>query len=162
MRRVIVLSVVMMSLMSTFSTRATAHGTPLKRSHPVTVGRLSIARLKVDVTIYKGVTEREFDRGVGYWPGSALPGDSGNMVIGGHRTSAHRPFYDIQKLKVGDVIVVTRPQHTVRYRVTRKYIVKPTDLWIIKPTSTPSLTLFTCHPRGSVSKRYAVRATLVE
>jgi sortase A len=162
MRRAIIMSVVMMSLMSTFSTRATAHEAPLKRSHLVTVGRLSIEKLKVNVTIYKGVTEREFDRGVGYWPGSALPGDMGNMVIGGHRTSAHRPFYDIQKLKVGDIIVVTRPQHTVRYRVTRKYIVKPTDLWIIKPTSTPSLTLFTCHPRGSVSKRYAVRATLVE
>lgn len=162
MRRAIILSVVMMSLMSTFSTRATAHEAPLKRSHLVTVGRLSIEKLKVDVTIYKGVTEREFDRGVGYWPGSALPGDMGNMVIGGHRTSAHRPFYDIQKLRVGDIIVVARPQHTVRYRVTRKYIVKPTDLWIIKPTSTPSLTLFTCHPRGSVSKRYAVRATLVE
>jgi sortase A len=144
------------------STPAIAVEAPAKRSPLVTVGRLSIARLAVNVTIFKGVTEREFDRGVGYWPGSALPGDSGNMVIGGHRTSAHRPFYDIQKLKVGDLIVVTRPRHTSRYRVTHKYIVRPSDMWIVRPTPTPSLTLFTCHPRGSVSKRYAVRAALVE
>lgn len=162
MRRTLILSVVMMSLAATFSTPVAAREAPTRRVPLVAVGRLSIEKLNVDVTIYKGVTEREFDRGVGYWPGSALPGDLGNMVIGGHRTSAHRPFYDIQKLKVGDIIVVTRPQHTVRYRVTRKLIVKPTDLWIIQPTPTPSLTLFTCHPRGSVSKRYAVRATLVE
>lgn len=162
MRRTLILTVVMMSLAPAFPSRAAARDAPNKRAPLVTVGRLSIEKLNVDVTIYKGVTEREFDRGVGYWPGSALPGDLGNMVIGGHRTSAHRPFYDIQKLKVGDIIVVTRPQHTVRYRVTRKLIVKPTDLWIIQPTPTPSLTLFTCHPRGSVSKRYAVRATLVE
>lgn len=162
MRRALILSVVMSSLLQTFSTPVAARETPEKRSPLIAVGRLTIAKLHVNVTIYKGVTEREFDRGVGYWPGSALPGDSGNMVIGGHRTSAHRPFYDIQKLTVGDIIVVTRPQHTARYRVTHKYIVRPTDLWIIKPTPVPSLTLFTCHPRGSVSKRYAVRASLIE
>jgi sortase A len=162
MRRTFILSVALTSLLPTFSTPVAARDTPLRRSPLVTVGRLSIARLNVDVTIYKGVTEREFDRGVGYWPGSALPGNPGNMVIGGHRTSAHRPFYDIQKLKTGDIIVVSSPLQTARYRVTRKYILRPTDVWIIKPTSTSSLTLFTCHPRGSVSKRYAVRATLVE
>lgn len=162
MRRALILPVVILALLPVFTPPVAADGIPAKRAPLVTVGRLSIEKLNVDVTIYKGVTQREFDRGVGYWPGSALPGDLGNMVIGGHRTSAHRPFYDIQKLRVGDIIVVARPRHTVRYRVTGKYIVRPTDLWIIRPTTQPSLTLFTCHPRGSVSKRYAVRATLVE
>ena len=162
MRRALLLPFVMAMSAWMAVAPVNADGTPAKPAPFVPVGRLTISRLKVDVTIYKGVTDRQFDRGVGYWPGSALPGDLGNVVIGGHRTSAHRPFYDIQRLKAGDIIVVARPQRTVRYRVTKKYVVKPTDLWVIKPTATPSLTLFTCHPRGSVSKRYVVRAVLVE
>lgn len=161
MRRALILPLIVLFTLPLLGTQVTARQVPTKRDSMVTVGHLTIARLNVKATIYKGVTDREFDLGVGYWPGTALPGAAGNMVIGGHRTAAGRPFYDIQNLKTGDIIIVSRPQRTVRYRVTKKFVVRPTDVWIIKPTTTPSLTLFTCHPRGSVSKRYVVRATLV-
>lgn len=128
----------------------------------VPVGQLTIPRLKVKATIYKGVTDYQFDRGVGFWPGSALPGTTGNVVIGGHRTAAQRPFYNIEKMKIGDVISVSRPGRSFTYTVSKVFIVRPTDVWIVQPTSTATLTLFTCHPRGSTSKRYVVRATLVK
>jgi LPXTG-site transpeptidase (sortase) family protein len=64
-------------------------------------------------------------------------------------------------MKVGDLITVSRPGKSFRYRVQKVMVVKPTALWIVDPTSRPTLTLFTCHPRGSTSKRYVVRATLL-
>ena len=142
---------------------AATHASPVaSKSHTlVFVGRISIPRLKVSTTIYKGVTKLQFDRGVGYWPGSALPGENGNIVLGGHRTSNPRPFYNIEKMMVGDLVTVSRPGKSFTYRVQKVMVVKPTDVWIVNPTSQPMLTLFTCHPRGSTSKRYVVRATLL-
>jgi len=127
----------------------------------ITVGHISIPRLKVNATIYKGVTDKQFDRGVGYWPGTALPGTRGNVVIGGHRTAALRPFYNIEQMKPGDLITVSRPGKSFIYKVSKVLVVRPTAVWIVQPTATPMLTLFTCHPRGSTSMRYVVRATLV-
>ncbi len=162
MRRTLALILVPLASLSLHAGAANAADIPAQRGQLVPVGKLTIPRLQVSETIYKGVTDDQFDVGVGYWPGTALPGARGNMVIGGHRTSAHRPFYDIQKLKVGDLIVVSRPQRTVRYRVTRTFVVRPTAIWIVRPTKAASITLFTCHPRGSISHRYVVRATLVK
>jgi len=142
---------------------AATHALPVasKSDALVFVGRISIPRLKVSTTIYKGVTDLQFDRGVGYWPGTGILGGKGNVVLGGHRTSNPRPFYNIEKMKVGDLITVSRPGKSFRYRVQKVMVVKPTALWIVDPTSRPTLTLFTCHPRGSTSKRYVVRATLL-
>ena len=142
---------------------AAAHSSPVasKSDALVLVGRISIPRLKVSTTIYKGITDLQFDRGVGYWPGTGVLGGKGNVVLGGHRTSNPRPFYNIEKMKVGDLITVSRPGKSFSYRVQKVMVVKPTDVWIVNPTSRPTLTLFTCHPRGSTSKRYVVRATLL-
>lgn len=124
------------------------------------IASISIPKLKVSQTIYSGVTNAVFDRGVGYWPGTALPGQEGNMVLGGHRTSGTHPFYDIQKLVPGDTILVTRGGQVFTYVVNGSKIVKPTATWILNQTPTSTLTLFSCHPRGSVRQRYVVTASL--
>lgn len=124
------------------------------------IGTISIPKLKVTQPIYSGVTNNVFDRGVGYWPGTALPGQEGNMVLGGHRTVGARPFYNIQKLAVGDPILVTRSGRTYTYVVNGTKIVKPTATWILDQTPTGTLTLFSCHPRGTARQRYVVTASL--
>ena len=124
------------------------------------LGTISIPKLNVRQTIFSGVTNSVFDRGVGYWPGTALPGQPGNMVLGGHRTAGTHPFYDIQKLTVGDQIIVTRGGRTYTYVVNGSRIVKPTATWILNQTANSTLTLFSCHPRGTVRQRYVVTATL--
>jgi sortase A len=161
MRRLAVLVLVALSALPLSPAHAHATGAVPQIDKLITVGQLSIPRLKVTTTIYKGVTDTQFDRGVGFWPGTALPGTRGNVVIGGHRTAALRPFYSIETMKPGDLIKVTRPGRSFTYKVSRVMVVRPTALWIVKPTSTAMLTLFTCHPRGSTSMRYVVRATLV-
>ena len=162
MRRVVAVFLVVLSALPLIPAPVTAQGTTPAISTLIPVGQIAIPRLKVKATIYKGVTDVQFDRGVGFWPGTALPGTTGNVVIGGHRTAAMRPFYNIEKMKTGDLIAVSRPGRSFTYKVTKVFIVRPTDVWIVEPTSTATLTLFTCHPRGSTSKRYVVRATLVK
>jgi sortase A len=125
----------------------------------VPVGTLSIPRLKVKSPIYIGISEEQFNVGVGEWPGSPKPGKIGNIVIGGHRTSGNRPFANIQRLKTGDAIYLKRNGKSFRYVVSKSLIVSKTALWITKPTITSTLTLFSCHPVGKTSHRYVIRAT---
>jgi sortase A len=124
------------------------------------IGTLSISKLNVISPIYVGITNDVFDRGVGQWPGSAQPGAYGNLVIGGHRTSTPRPFGSIDQLRSGDIISVSVGLKTYTYVVTGHSIVKPTSVWITEQTSSATLTLFSCHPRGKTSSRYVVRAVL--
>ena len=124
------------------------------------IGTLTISKLNVTSTIYMGITNDVFDRGVGQWPGSAKPGTRGNLVIGGHRTSARRPFSNIDQLRGGDIISIAVGTTTYKYVVTGHSIVKPTSVWITDQTSSATLTIFSCHPKGKVTSRYVVRAVL--
>lgn len=161
--RRILSAVVVISVLSPLGgspSRAASVGRPAAPAPLLRVGTIFIPKLKISRVLYAGVTDDVFLAGMGYWPGSALPGAVGNMVLGGHRTSGSRPLYDIQKLRSGDLIQVTRYKRTYTYVVTGHRIVKPSDMWITRRTPTATLTLFTCHPRGSLAKRYVVQAVL--
>jgi sortase A len=129
---------------------------------PRAIGRLIIPRLGVNEKMYIGISDREFDIGVGKWPGTPRAGQMGNLVIGGHRTSGSRPFYYVDKLRRGDVITVVEGKKRVRYKVTNRMIVKPTAMWITKQSTKATLTLFSCHPKGSTKQRYIIRATMMK
>jgi sortase A len=126
------------------------------------VGTIVIPRLKLRAPIYMGITNQEFNLGIGQWPGTPKFGRKGNIVLGGHRTSAFRPFEEIQNLRSGDLIALISGTKTHRYRVTGRSIVKPTAVWITSQTKTPTLTLFSCHPKGKTTHRYVVRAVLIK
>ena len=139
-------------------TSAQIHALP---SAQKSVGRLQIPSLRIAETIYVGVTDAQFHIGVGQLPGGPALGTKGNVVIGGHRTSAHRPFANLDKLKNGDQIIVHRNGKKFRYVVSKTFVVTKHALWILKPTTNSSLTLFSCHPKGKTSHRYVIRATFV-
>ena len=124
------------------------------------VARLVIPSLGVSEKVIPGTTMDVYNRGVGLWPTSPLAGQRGNFVLGGHRTSGRKPFRNIDKLRVGDSIIVRQGGADFVYKVTRQRIVKPTDVWVVKPTTTATLTLFACHPVGSVKERIIVHASL--
>lgn len=121
---------------------------------------ISIPRIKLISQVYVGVTNDIFDIGVGKWPGTPDPGEKGNLVLGGHRTSGSHPFKKINYLRSGDIVTLISQGKTHLYRVTGNQIVKPTALWITNPTLGATLTLFACHPLGQTTSRYVVRAVL--
>jgi sortase A len=125
------------------------------------LGRLRIPALRVNEIIYEGVTDAQFDLGVGQLRGVPPLGTNGNIVIGGHRTSAKQPFLNIDRLKNGDEIFVHRNGKKFRYVVSKTFVVTKHALWILNPTANSTLTLFSCHPKGKTSHRYIIRATFV-
>ena len=127
----------------------------------ISLGRIQIPKIGVDDEMYEGIRMSTLDYGPGHWPGSAMPGQAGNIVVGGHRTSKHRVFRDVDQLVAGDQIIFTDGNGTHVYAVNRVEIVQPTDVWIINPTPTPTATLFACHPPGSTAQRIVVFADLI-
>ena len=127
----------------------------------IELGTLSIPAIGVEMTMYEGIRMRTLDRGPGHWPGSAMPGELGNVVVGGHRTTHHRVFRDLDRLVAGDEIGFRDADGTEHvYLVDRVEIVTPDAMWVVNPTDTPTATLFACHPPGSTRERIIVFADL--
>lgn len=127
----------------------------------ISLGRIQIPKIGVDDEMFEGIRMTTLDYGPGHWPGSAMPGQAGNIVVGGHRTSKHRVFRDVDQLVAGDQIIFTDDNGTHVYAVSKVQVVEPTDVWIINPTPTPTATLFACHPPGSTAQRIVVFADLI-
>lgn len=128
----------------------------------VAVGSIEIPAIEVSKTMYSGISLGVLDHGPGHWPGTAEPGQIGNMVIAGHRMSHDRPFRDLDLLAPGDEMFVTDADGaTFVYAVTSTEIVKPDAMWIVSQTPAQTATLFACHPKGSTRERIVVHLDLV-
>ena len=124
------------------------------------LGTIEIPRLKVEQKLMYGVAMPTFDKGVGWWPGTAEPGGFGNMVLGGHRTTSPRPFRYIDKIEPGDEIIFTTDKGRFVYRARETKIVDDSALWIVDQKPGYTATLFACHPVGSTAQRIVVFADL--
>lgn len=107
--------------------------------------------------------------GVVHYPGTALPGQNGNIAITGH--SSYFPwdpgrFKDVfallHEVQKGDKIVVYYSQEKYTYEVDEIKIVKPNNIDILKQTPGDQLTLITCTPVGTNLNRLVVIAKLVK
>ena len=125
--------------------------------------RIKIPALGVDTVVVEGITPSALRAGAGHYPQTALPCENGNVSIAGHRTTYGRPFGNVDQLKPGDTIELTTPIGGCIYQVSRApWVVAPSELGVIDPTGERSLTLTTCHPKGSAAQRLIVRATWVK
>lgn len=126
--------------------------------HPV-IGRVSVRRLGFSVSMVEGDDEDSLDLAAGHMPGTAMAGQTGNMVIAGHRDSA---FWPLRKIRTGDRIEVQASQKAV-YRVQDIHVVNPSNLTDLDDTGDAVLTLVTCYPFhhvGPAPQRFIVRAKL--
>ncbi len=124
------------------------------------VGRIAIPRLGLDLDLQEGITLPTLDRGPGHWPGTALPGQPGNVVVAGHRVSHTRPFRYIDELEARDEVTFTVNGVVSRYVVTGHEIVTPDAVRIVDQTPDATATLFACHPPGSTQYRWVVHLAL--
>ena len=125
------------------------------------VGTIAIPKIGLSMVVIEGTDEGQLAQGPGHYPGTPLPGEAGNAAIAGHRTTYLHPFYNLDALVPGDAIDVTTLQGIFVYDMTQQQIVDPTDVAVVDPTPTPTLTLTTCNPRYSASQRLVVHAALV-
>jgi sortase A len=124
--------------------------------------RLEIGRLGLSVMVDEGVDPGTLRRAVGHVPGTAFPGEVGNVVLAGHRDGLFRP---LRLVHDGDRIRVTTPDGAFDYEVTSSRVVDPERTDAVDPVAGRSeLSLVTCYPFyyvGPAPQRYIVRAQLV-
>jgi sortase A len=122
------------------------------------LGRVDVPQIQLSAMITEGADSRALRIAVGHVPGTALPWQSGNVVLVAHRDTF---FRHIGELKIGDFIRLKVPGHEYTYRVTFTDIVNPTETWVLQPATGNTLTLATCYPFdfiGAAPKRFVVRA----
>src|SRR5580658_7755047 len=125
------------------------------------IGRLEIPRLKLAVMVREGADESTLSRAVGHIPGTALPGNVGNVGLAGHRDTFFRALRNIQ---ADDTIEMQTTAGTYRYVVKSTRIVTPRDVSVLEASGGETLTLVTCYPFyyvGSAPKRFIVHAQQV-
>lgn len=119
---------------------------------------LRIPKIGLEVPVLPGIDELTLNRAVGAIPGTALPGDPGNVGIAGHRDGYFRGLKD---LATGDRLELETLAGRVEYSVTSIRIVEATAVEVLAPTPQPVLTLVTCYPFyfvGNAPQRFIVRA----
>jgi sortase A len=146
-------------------------------------GRIQIPAIEVDSPLLEGIRLNTLDYGPGHWPGTAMPGQLGNVVVAGHRTSHNADFRRLDELVPGDQVIfdldavegferadgvaVTTPNPDIEtgrhtYVVHSVEIVQPDAMWVVSQDYRHAATLFACHPPGSVDQRIVVFLDLVD
>ena len=128
---------------------------------------LIIPKLDMKKPIYLDATYDHLDWGVAQVEGTSLPlgGMSTRSVIAGHRGWwGDLMFYNVDKLEVGDEILIDGRTGLLEYRVTGTDIISPSDWESILPVAGKDMvTLLTCHPkRPPRPKRLLINAERIE
>lgn len=126
------------------------------------LGRIVIPQAGVDWVVVEGVSAADLRKGPGHMPGTAVPGQPGNAVISGHRTTYGSPFNRLDLLVPGDRFTVETLIGDHTYEVVSTLIVAPTGVWVTEQWTGGWLTLTTCNPKGSSRERLIVFSKLVD
>ena len=92
------------------------------------IGSSTIPALNWKVAMMEGTGEKELKKGVGHFIQSVLPGEKANCVISGHRETV---FSQLDKLKVGDLVIMETSAGTFTYEVRSTKIVHKDDKTVI-------------------------------
>lgn len=129
------------------------------------IAHLRIPRIGVDVIVVDGVTLNDLAWGPGHYPSTADIGSKGASAIAGHRTGWGAPFFNLDRLRAGDPVILETSEGTFTYRITDSTIVHPADVWVLagNPASkaTRQLVLTTCTPKFTSRDRLIYFADLV-
>jgi sortase A len=97
------------------------------------IAQIKIPKIGVDHVVVEGVGLDQLKRGPGHYQETPLPGQAGNSAIAGHRTTYGAPFHNVDKLEVGDQIIVQTMQGEFVYEVDiANLIVKPSQVEVLE------------------------------
>jgi LPXTG-site transpeptidase (sortase) family protein len=133
------------------------------------IGRVYVPKFGADFVhnLVQG-TDKEIvlDRqGFGHYESTVMPGCVGNFAAAAHRDGYGAPLGDVEKIKVGDSLIVRTRHYWYVYSTTGYKIVQPEQGDVLLPvpgdsTAKPTkrlLTYTTCHPRWSMDQRYILQ-----
>lgn len=130
--------------------------------------RIQIEKINLEVPFFTGGPE-ELEKGSWHrFPDRGDPEQGGNFILSAHRftigttpaeTKKRSPFYNLDKLNVGDTLRIFFKGKWYNYTITKKYDVKPNQTEIEAPSETSKLTLYSCSLGGSSDGRIVLEAT---
>lgn len=123
-----------------------------------TIGEIQIPRLGLAAVMVQGDSSDILQRAVGHLAETALPGESGNVVLAAHRDTFFRP---LKRIRLGDTITLRTVKGDFEYVVESTAVVSPDAVEVLRPTGGHTLTLITCFPFsyvGPAPNRFIVRA----
>ena len=140
-----------------------------KTENKITENRLYIPKIDINLPYSTGGAET-MERGA-WWrkPENGNPKDGGNFVLSAHRfimgltpqqTLRKSPFYNIDKLTIGDEIIIDYNGVRYNYVISEKQSVKPDAVEIEQHTDQPQLTLYSCTLGGANDGRDVIIAKL--
>jgi LPXTG-site transpeptidase (sortase) family protein len=119
-------------------------------------------------TTDEDVLQQKLKEGVGHYPNTAMPGEIGNVFMFGHSSYywwENSPygniFANLEKINIGDKILVYFDQKLFIYEVRETKVVEATDLSVLEQGDGQNLTLMTCTPLGTNLKRFIASAELI-
>lgn len=130
------------------------------------MGYITIEKIKVQLPIYHGTTDKVLNSAVGHVEGSSLPvgGVGTHTVLSAHRgLPSAKLFTNLDKLTNGDIFTIRILDRTITYQVDQVLIVLPqkvNDLYAVPGED--YCTLVTCTPYGVNTHRMLVRGTRIE
>lgn len=124
---------------------------------------LNAPAIDLTVGVYYGSTGELLERGVCQSTQSAYIADGGHTVIDGHVNTF---FSDLNKLKVGDEVILYTKYGSFKYQVSELIQFDKTDKTYVAVTEDDEehLTIYTCQPQvlGSSNLRVGVQCVPVE
>jgi sortase A len=137
--------------------------------------RIRIPSIGVNFMVIEGVSEADLEKGPGHYPScrpgfpgplcthfhEVWPGEEGRVIISGHRTTYLAPFYNLDRMKQGDKIMLETKWGTFIYQLDREQAVPAnTTSIVIQKSGVHQLVLTTCNPKFSASQRLIAFAHL--
>ena len=140
----------------------------LKADRPIDENRLYIPKIDINLP-YTAGDETVMEKGA-WWrqPDNGNPADGGNFVLSAHRfimgltpqqTLRKSPFYNINKLEIGDKISIDYSGKRYEYTISKIFAVAPDAVEIEQRTDQPQLTLYSCTLGGASDGREVIIAT---
>jgi sortase A len=139
---------------------ASSEGAPVVATDGL-IGRLEIPRLLLSMVVVEGIDKTTLRRAVGHIPGTALPGERGNVGLAGHRDTFFRSLKDV---RIKDEIRFSTLKGGFKYEVESLRVVQPDNVGVLAPSGENVLTMVTCYPFyyvGPAPLRWIVRARQV-
>jgi sortase A len=139
---------------------------------PVAEGKafaiIRIPRIKVEQVLVEGTSRNDLRKGPGRISTSKLPGEAGTFAISGHRTTYGAPFFNLDKVRTGDQIIIETKNATYVYTMSRSKVVLPSETSVLKNAKgpdgrfKPTIVLTTCNPKFSAKERLVIFGDLAD
>jgi sortase A len=108
-----------------------------------------------------GTDEASMDIGMAHDPTTSLPGETGPIVMSGHRETYAKGLYD---LSIDDIINIKINDTIYKYKIIDSYVITENEASKIFGQTDDKLIMYTCYPpeeNTEVTGRYVVEGQLI-